>query len=410
VIGTLSFGSRSRPQFGDHEIEVMKAVTDLVAIAMHRITTESALREAGRRKDEFLAILAHELRNPLAPVCTGLRVLQESNKYDPAEQRILAMLQRQVDHLVRLVDDLLEVTRITQGKIELRKQLVDLRTVIEQAIETSQPRIEAGEHKVDVTLPGIPLFVEGDPARLTQVFANLLNNAATYMRAGGDVFLTVERRDSQALVSVRDQGIGIAAEMLPRVFDLFTRIDDAFDRSRSGLGVGLYLARRLIEMHGGRIEVRSQGLGQGSEFLVALPIAEDSQGVAASETRRLATTALARRVLVVDDNRDAAESLDLYLTMLGAEVRTAYDGVAALETLQTFKPSVVLLDLGMPGMDGYEAARSIRASAHGSDVTLIALTGWGQDEDRRRTAEAGFDHHLVKPVDLDELEALLRRN
>jgi CheY-like chemotaxis protein len=319
------------------------------------------------------------------------------------------MLQRQVDHLVRLVDDLLEVTRITQGKIELRKQLVDLRTVIEQAIETSHPHIEAGEHKLDASLPGVPLFVKGDPARLTQVFSNLLNNAATYMRERGVVFLTVERRDNQALVSVRDQGDGIAAEMLPRVFDLFTRLDDSFDRSRSGLGVGLYLARRLIEMHGGRIEVRSQGLGQGSEFLVALPIAEDSEAEAVSEERRLPTAALVRRVLIVDDNRDAAEALDLYLTMLGAEVKTAYDGTAALETLQTFKPNVVLLDLGMPGMDGYATAKSIRASGHGSDITLIAVTGWGQDEDRRRTAEAGFDHHLVKPVDLDELEALLRR-
>lgn len=368
---------------------------------------ETALREADRRKDEFLATLAHELRNPLAPIRNGLYILQQTENAGPAAERIRSMLERQVNHLVRLVDDLLEVSRITRGKIELKKEGVELAAIIRSAVETSQPLIEASGHTLKMSLPDRPLLVDADPVRLIQVFANLLNNAAKYMEPGGVILLTVRRENTTAIVSVRDFGAGIPAEALPRVFDLFTQIDRTLGRAQGGLGIGLALVQRLVELHGGRVEVRSEGIGQGSEFIVYLPLTEFCPTDSAESGNTTLTQHLSRRLLVVDDNRDAADSLALLLESLHIEVRVAYTGPAALETLEGFQPDVVLLDLGMPVMDGYEVARQIRKQPRFQNITLIALTGWGQEEARRNSRAAGFDHHLTKPANIDALKTLL---
>lgn len=366
---------------------------------------EDALRESDRRKDEFLATLAHELRNPLAPLRSGLQVLRRVGGAGPDAERMQAMMERQVDHLVRLVDDILEASRISRGKIELRKEPVELAAVIRQAVETSQPLIDAGRHELRLVLPAEPLLIDADPVRLAQVFANLVNNAAKYTDSGGRIRIEAERRGGEVAVSVSDSGRGIPADMLPRVFDLFAQIDRDLGRSQGGLGIGLALVRSLVEMHGGRVEARSDGPGQGSEFVVHLPLIATPAAIVAEPEAPPACAAL--RILLVDDNRDAADSLGMLLETLGAEVKVVYDGPAGLEALDAFKPRAVLLDLGMPGMDGYETARLLRLSPSGRETTLIALTGWGQDEDQRRTRQAGFDHHLVKPVDIAELQAVL---
>ncbi len=367
-------------------------------------------READRRKDEFLAILAHELRNPLAPIRNSLHILRLGARNDPTAERVTEMMERQVNHMVRLVDDLMEVSRITRGKIELRKEPVEVAAVVRSAVETSRPLIEAAGHQLTVAVPPEPLTLEGDPVRLAQVFANLLNNAAKYTEDGGRICLTVRREGGDAIaVSVRDTGIGISADMLPRVFELFTQVDRSTRRAQGGLGIGLTLVKSLVEMHGGSVEARSDGRGKGSEFVVRLPLAAAPRraGAPAPEEEGPSAVLVLRRVLVVDDNRDAAESLAMLLKLLGSEVHVAYDGPGALEALRTYRPSVVLLDIGMPGMDGHEVARRIRRQPELQDVTLIALTGWGQEEDRRRSQEAGFDYHLIKPVDVGALETLL---
>jgi signal transduction histidine kinase/CheY-like chemotaxis protein len=377
---------------------------------LERQRTEEALREADRRKDEFIATLAHELRNPLAPIQNSLHILRLAAPADLALKQIQETLERQTDLLVRLVDDLLEVSRITQGKIELRLAVVDLAAVIRQAIEISCPAIQHYEHRLEVALPSEPLLVYGDAARLSQVFCNLLNNAAKYTHAGGRISIAARREDGSALVSVTDNGVGIAADKLPCIFDMFTQIDRTSRQAQGGLGIGLSLVRALIEMHGGRIEAYSAGLGQGSEFRVTLPLSRELVRES-SPPAPAATSALPRhRVLVVDDNRDASRSLCRLLRLLGAEVEVAHDGPQALDMLKSYRPSVVLLDIGMPNMDGYEVARRIRSHSEWDDVVLIAVTGWGQDQDRRRTAEAGFNHHLVKPAKISDIESLLALN
>ena len=369
---------------------------------------EEALRDADRRKDEFLATLAHELRNPLAPIRNSLHILRLTGRQDPGTERVGEMMERQVNHMVRLVDDLLEVSRITRGKIELRSELVEVETVVQNAVESSRPLIDAGGHRLALALPPEPLTLEGDPVRLTQVFANLLNNAAKYTDRGGQIWLTVRRDGDAASISVRDNGTGIEPEMLPRVFDMFAQIDRNASRAQGGLGIGLTLVKRLVEMHGGSVEASSDGLGRGSEFTVRLPLAAGASlaNRPASATNPAAAPATLR-VLVVDDNRDAAESLAVLLKLLGVEVQVVSSGRDALEAVSTYKPAVVLLDIGMPGMDGYEVARRIRAQPEFRDITLIALTGWGQNEDRHRTRSAGFDYHLVKPADINALQSLL---
>jgi PAS domain S-box-containing protein len=369
---------------------------------------EEALRDADRRKDEFLAILAHELRNPLAPIRNSLHILRMNNQQDPTADLVGEMIERQVNHMVRLVDDLMEVSRITRGKIELRREPVELAAVVRSAVETSRPLIDAGRHQLAVTIPSDPLIIEGDAVRLTQVIANLLNNAAKYTDDGGQIWLTVRRDGGDVTISVRDTGTGIAANMLPHVFDLFTQAGRATGRSQGGLGIGLTLVKSLVEMHGGTVEAKSKGIGHGSEFVVRLPSATGPQPIEQSRRMGMPAPPLApRRVLVVDDNRDAAASLGMLLKLLGAEVRVAFNGQDALEALESFRPSVVLLDIGMPGMDGHEVARRVRQQPEFHDVTLIALTGWGQEDDRRRSESAGFDHHLIKPADVNALQTLL---
>ena len=371
-----------------------------------RKRAEDALREASRRKDEFLAILAHELRNPLAPIQNSLYVLRikAASAFDG---RVIQMMERQVKHMVRLVDDLMEVSRITRGKITLRKELVELESVLRSAMETSRPLIEAAHHELILSIPPEPCLVEGDIVRLAQVFANLLNNAAKYTDDGGQIRLTVRRERDHVTISVRDNGAGIPAEMLMRVFDLFTQAERSMGRAQGGLGIGLTLVKTLVEMHGGMVHAHSEGSGKGSEFIVSLPLAA-APGLRVKEQKdKIRPMAVRHRVLIVDDNRDAAESLGVVLEMLGTDVRLAFSGAEGLEALETYHADAVLLDIGMPGMDGYEVARRIRQRRDLAHITLIALTGWGQVEDQNRSKSAGFDHHLVKPPDLNKLETML---
>jgi CheY-like chemotaxis protein len=320
------------------------------------------------------------------------------------------MMERQVAHMVRLVDDLLELSRISRGQIELQKERIVLSTIIEHAVEASMPFIENRAHHLAVALPSEPLVVDGDLVRLSQVFANLLNNAAKYTQNGGRITLSVRREGATLVASIRDTGIGIPSEMLSRVFDMFAQVDSALRRSQDGLGIGLNLVRSLVAMHGGSVEAHSNGLGQGSEFIVRLPLVERPSleamcSVPLADVKGAVPPAL--RILVVDDNEDSADTLGILLNRLGADVKIAYDGQSALEALRTYRPSVVILDLGMPGLDGHEVAQQVRRDPEFCDLPLIALTGWGQEENRRRSREAGFDHHLVKPVDLEVLQAIL---
>lgn len=365
------------------------------------------LAEANRRKDEFLAMLAHELRNPLAPIRNGLAILQMAEGDPAVVRRIRGMMSRQVDHLGRLVDDLLDVSRITRGKVELRLEAVDLNTVLARAAEAARPLIDARRHRLIVTQPGRPVTVSADPTRLTQVVGNLLTNAAKYSDEGGRIDLTLEEENGAAVVRVRDTGLGIPAEMLPRVFDLFTQVGRTLDRSDGGLGIGLTLVKSLVELHGGTVSAASEGPGQGSEFTVRLPKYTRAERNGQAEPA-VAVEVTPRRVLIVDDNPDAGDSLATLLEMTGHRVGVARSGAQGLETAARLRPEVAVLDLGLPGMSGYELAGLLRAEPFGRDLVLVALTGYGQEEDRRRTHEAGFDHHLTKPADLAALAAILQ--
>ncbi|MDY3558005.1 ATP-binding protein [Gemmata sp. JC673] len=377
-------------------------VRDYIA-AQTRLTEE--LRDADRRKDEFLAMLAHELRNPLAPIRNGLAILQMADGDRTAVRRTRDMMSRQVDHLGRLVDDLLDVSRITRGKVELRLETVDLNTILARAAEAVRPLIDARRHHLTLTRPGRPVTVSADPTRLAQVVGNLLTNAAKYSDEGGRIDLILEE-DAGAVIRVRDTGLGIPAEMLPRVFDLFTQVGRTLDRADGGLGIGLTLVKSLVEMHGGTVAAASEGAGKGSEFTVRLPKLErdDSDGAGPA----VAAAVTPRRILIVDDNPDAGDSLATLLEMTGHRVEVARSGSQGLEVAARLKPEVAVLDLGLPGMNGYELAGRIRAEPFGRATVLVALTGYGQEEDRRRTKEAGFDHHLTKPADLAALAAILR--
>lgn len=364
---------------------------------------ENELREADRRKDEFLAMLAHELRNPLAPIRTASELLPRI--VAPGSERVdmtLSVLRRQVGQLTRLVDDLLDVSRITRGRIELQRTTLDLASLLVQALESTAPLIQDKNHVV-VQPSVLPmLYVDGDGTRLIQCISNVLANAAKYTDAGGEIRVDLRKEGGMAVVSVRDNGIGISAEMLPRVFDLFVQSDRALDRSQGGLGIGLSVVRRLIEMHGGEVWAYSAGLGEGSTFEIRLPRVA---APAAAETHAEPERRLHRRVLVVDDNRDAADSLSLLLQTQGHEVQTAYDGEEALAMARRFGADLVLLDIGLPLMNGFEVAKRLRSG--GSAARLVALTGYGQPEDLRRSREAGFDGHLVKPIDLVSVTEML---
>jgi signal transduction histidine kinase/DNA-binding response OmpR family regulator len=372
-------------------------------------------QEADRRKNEFLSMLAHELRNPLAPIRNGVHILRAIGSADPNVLEVRDMIERQVRHLVRLVDDLLDISRITRGKIRLKTERVDLAAIASGAVETCRPLIDERRHRLVVSVPPAPLRVEGDPVRLAQVVGNLLNNAAKYTPEGGRIWLSTSREANQAVLRVRDSGMGIPEEMLGSIFDLFTQVDHSLDRSQGGLGIGLTLVRRLVELHQGQVEAHSDGPGQGSEFVVRLPLRREEGTRLLQDTGEMPSLAHAaavprapsRRVLVVDDNRDAAESLALLLSVAGHQTRVCHDGPSAVAAAAEFRPEAVLLDIGLPGMDGYEVARRLRAEPAMPRALLIALTGYGQLEDQRRAHEAGFDHHLVKPADLDALAALL---
>lgn len=363
-----------------------------------------AIREADRLKDEFLATLSHELRNPLAPLRTGLQFLRLHERGDPTTTRVHEMMERQVNHLVRLVDDLLEMSRISRGTLELRKERIEVATIVRNAIETSDHLIKEHRHQLSVFLPVESIWIDGDAIRLAQVIANLLSNAAKYTDSGGHIVVQV-RHDANAVISVSDNGAGIASEMLPRVFEMFNRGDRRGDQD--GLGIGLTVARRLVELHGGTIAAHSQGPRLGSEFVVRLPLAGNQAPASVSESPTRASL-IPQRVLIVDDNADAGDCLRLLLESLGADVRVARGGPEALQVIQEYDPVTVLLDIGMPGMDGYEVARGIHARFSGRPrPAIVALTGWGQPEDRRRASEAGFDHHLIKPADINVLQKLL---
>jgi signal transduction histidine kinase/ActR/RegA family two-component response regulator len=385
----------------------------LRAYLAERRETELALREADRRKDEFLAMLAHELRNPLAPIRNSLQVLRLGAPLSTELEGVVEIMDRQVTHMVRLVDDLLEISRVTRGRIELRVERVDLANVVRSAVETSRPLIDGARHRLTVSLPPEPLALDADPVRLAQVLSNLLNNAAKYTPDGGHIRLTVRREGGQAVIAVADNGTGIEPGLLPRVFELFTQLPGARHRAHGGLGIGLTLVKILVEMHRGEVRAHSEGPGHGSEFVVRLPLGETAEaglrGAAAGGAHEALPRLRPDRVLVVDDNRDAGQSLRLLLELMGLEVRVVDSGVAALRLLPGFDPAIVFLDVGMPDMDGHEVARRIRQQPQYARVSLVAMTGWGQEEDRRRSMNAGFDHHLIKPVDTHALERLLQR-
>ncbi|HEY0791253.1 MAG TPA: GAF domain-containing protein [Chthoniobacterales bacterium] len=409
TLGVLTFcTAESGRRYTALDLAVAADLAHRAAVAIENSHLYRDLQDMNRRKDEFLATLAHELRNPLAPLRHGLALL----KTDDAEASVetYGVMDRQLQQMVRLVDDLLDVSRITRDRIELRKEPVPLEQAIQSATEISRPLIDAAGQTLTVTLPAQPVYLLADPTRLAQVFSNLLNNASKYTEPRGRIILSAEQEGGQVRVSVADTGIGIRREMLPRVFDLFTQEDRSLERSQGGLGIGLTLVRRLVEMHGGSIEARSAGLGQGSEFIVHLPALsgwEASAALQAKTPRGSVSAALARRILVVDDNRDSATTLAKLLRRRGHEIAMAFDGEEAVAVAAGFRPEVVLLDIGLPKLNGYEAGRRILLQAAPEGPTLIALTGWGQEEDRHRALEAGFSHHLVKPVNLEVLDALL---
>jgi signal transduction histidine kinase/ActR/RegA family two-component response regulator len=376
-----------------------------------RLAEEQAelLRQADQRKNEFLAMLGHELRNPLAPIRQALQIFQLKGLNDADLQWGQEVIRRQVQQMTRMVDDLLDVSRITLGKLTLQKETVVVSSVVATALETTRPLIEARGQQLTVNSSDDQLCLNGDRLRLTQVLVNLLTNAAKYTEPGGQVWLTVERAEKEVTIRVRDTGTGISADLLPHIFDPFTQEDRAANRAHGGLGIGLALVRKLVQLHDGRVEGFSDGPGKGSEFVVTLPLVEPATSMGSGATKATATAgpAICRTILVVDDNRDSANSLGMLLRLSGHNISTAYDGPSALETARANPPEVILLDIGLPGMSGLDVARQVRDDVLLKHVLLVALTGYGQEEDRQQTQMAGFDAHFVKPVELEVLQRLL---
>lgn len=419
VVGVITFiaSAESGRRYGETDLRTAEDLAVRAGIAIENARLYGELKEADQRKDEFLAMLSHELRNPLAPIRSAIDILNVKGSSDPDLQTARDVIDRQVRQMVRLVDDLLDISRITRGKITLHPRPVDVEEILRGAVESSRPMIEAGAHELVVSYPPAPLWLHADPVRLTQTLLNLLNNAAKFTPRGGQIWLTAAREGPEhggrgtVVITVRDTGVGIPAAALPSIFDLFAQGERAMDGIHGGLGVGLTLVRSLVELHGGSVTARSAGIGQGSEFVVRLPEGEAPSDPSAHDEPSVAaaSTSAPRRVLVVDDNRDQTDSLAALLALCGHEVRTAYDGPGALTVLQDFVPDVALVDIGLPGMNGYEVARHIRGRPGLEHVVLVAQTGWGQEEHRRRSREAGFDEHLTKPVDFEALQALLAR-
>jgi signal transduction histidine kinase/ActR/RegA family two-component response regulator len=407
-IAALLSAVRSALRARRRQYENREQLLDLERAAQRLLASEHELREAHARKDEFLATLAHELRNPLAPIRNAMHVLRRRSP-DATLAPLHDIIDRQLNQMVRLVDDLLEVSRITRGKVALHLELLDIASVLRGAIETSRPLIDAARHELSVELPSQPVHVHGDAVRLAQVFSNLLNNAAKYTEDGGHIHLSAREIHGEIEVRVEDDGIGIDPQMLPTVFDIFTQVRDANARAQGGLGIGLTLVRSLVGLHAGRVVAESGGRGQGSAFTVYLPTATaDTLDAGPSRPETQHQQSLARRVIVVDDNRDAADTLGMVLRQLGADVQITYSAHDALGALAPDSDAAIIADLGMPDMDGFELARRVRCNSANADVRLIALSGWGQAEDRARAEAAGFDAHFTKPADIDALIATLQ--
>ena len=386
--------------------EVLGAVNVLVDIT-DRKHAEDIVKTADRSKNEFLAILAHELRNPLAPIRNAVQILNREGALAPESQWAVSAIERQVRQMARLIDDLVDVARITSNRLELRKERVDLAAVLRSAVETSSMLLKAGGQEFTVALPEESIYLDADPVRLAQAVSNLLSNAAKYTEHGGRIWLIAERRGGEAVITVRDTGVGISPAMLSHIFEMFTRGEQSQVRTLGGLGIGLTLVKRLVEMHGGTVAAESAGQDMGSTFVIRLPAAESSPGQPPTADGSLPSGASSLRVLIVDDNRDAADSLAMLLRITGNEIRTTYDGLEALQVASDFRPEVVLLDIGLPKIDGHEVAQRLRREAWGQRICLIAVTGWSDESDRARSRAAGFDHHLVKPLDTSHLAKLL---
>jgi signal transduction histidine kinase/CheY-like chemotaxis protein len=415
VLGVPAFGSTTRSRFRDGDLQVIQTVCDQASAMLERSrliealhARERSLRLADRRKDDFIATLAHELRNPLAPIRNAVDILRRRGLEDPQLAWCRDVIQRQVTQMTHLLEDLLDVSRVTRNKIELRRERVALRRVIDDAIETTQPLIQAQRHTLSVELPTEPVVVYGDPTRLTQVLANLLNNAAKYTDPGGRIALQAHVDGDEVDIRVSDTGIGIEPAQLSRVFEMFSQLEPALERSRGGLGIGLSLSRGLVELHGGRLEAHSEGAGRGSTFTVSLPIVHAEPDVA-DDDGPARTAANSVRVLVVDDNTDAAQTLATMLELQGMDSRAAFGGRDGLVVAEQWRPEVVVVDIGMPDINGYEFVRRLREQPWGEPVLAIACTGWGQNEDRERARAAGFDHHLVKPIEPEAIAKIVAR-
>jgi signal transduction histidine kinase/ActR/RegA family two-component response regulator len=414
ILGVLSTHFRRPHRPTDRQMHLIDLCARQAVDYIENAQLYAQLRQADRAKDEFLATLAHELRNPLAPLRNALQILRLHNTSTSPDARWATdVMERQMQQMTRLVDDLLDVSRITRNKLELRRERVELANVINIALETSRPQLDAPGHEFSLSLPDEPIHLDADLTRLAQAVANLLNNASKYTPPGGKIELTAARDGSDAVIRVRDTGIGIAPDMLGRVFDMFAQADRSTHGSRAGLGIGLTLVKRLVELHGGTVEARSDGPRAGSEFIIRLPILIGNHAHAARRSDAGdaraddAAAGAALRILVVDDNRDSANSLGRLLRITGNIVRTAYDGQEAIETAEAFRPDVILADIGMPRLNGHDAAKHIRQQPWGSSIVLVAISGWGQDGDKQQSREAGFDHHIVKPIDPERLLELL---
>jgi two-component system CheB/CheR fusion protein len=403
---SMSLNARKMPGDAARSALILLAIADVTA----RNESTAKLAQEVKRKDEFLAMLAHELRNPLAPIATAVQILR-GGPGNPSMTGVHDMIDRQTRRLSRLVDELLDIGRFNRGLIELKREPLNLATIVEQTVASIRPQLKARQHELSLTLPEQPVRVNGDPIRLEQIIANLLDNASKYTKPGGQIAVTLRQTASEAIISVSDNGIGLATDTLDEIFGLFTQINRSAEHQGEGLGIGLTLVRRVLELHGGRIEARSPGLGQGSEFIVRLPrtfaLENSHPGDGINEEKTPVNPAVPRRVLIVDDNEDARLSLVLLVRSWGHEVADAADGPSAIARAAKFNPQTALLDIGMPGMNGYQVARHLRAMPRYAGLQLVAMTGFGRDEDRDAALAAGFNTHLIKPVGLDELEALL---